>query len=202
MAWVTREQASDRLSRFDRHDIDNADGHLRAAAVAITVVHRDGVPGIWVLKRPASMRNHAAQFALPGGRLDAGESPVQAALRELDEELGIALPERTVLGLLDDYETRSGYLMTPVVCWVDGDPDITPNPAEVAHVFFITFDELGVDPRFITIPESNRPVIQLPIANSLVHAPTAAVIYQFAQVVLADVETRVDELEQPVFAWR
>lgn len=199
---MTREQAAGRVAAFDRRGIDNSDGRLRASAVAITIVHRDGVPGIWVLKRPASMRNHAAQFALPGGRLDEGESPAQAALRELDEELGIALPDTAVLGLLDDYETRSGYLMTPVVCWVDGDPDITPNPTEVAHVFFVTFDELDVEPRFISIPESSRPVIQLPIANSLVHAPTAAVIYQFAQVVLAGLPTRVDELEQPVFAWR
>lgn len=199
---MTREQAAGRVAAFDRRGIDNPDGRLRASAVAITIVHRDGVPGIWVLKRPASMRNHAAQFALPGGRLDEGESPAQAALRELDEELGIALPDTAVLGLLDDYETRSGYLMTPVVCWVDGDPDITPNPTEVAHVFFVTFDELDVEPRFISIPESSRPVIQLPIANSLVHAPTAAVIYQFAQVVLAGLPTRVDELEQPVFAWR
>ncbi|MCE5290313.1 MAG: CoA pyrophosphatase, partial [Nocardiaceae bacterium] len=65
-----------------------------------------------------------------------------------------------------------------------------------------TFDDLDVEPRFISIAESDRPVIQLPIANSLVHAPTAAVIYQFAEVVLAGRDTRVHDLEQPVFAWR
>jgi len=67
---------------------------------------------------------------------------------------------------------------------------------------FVTFDELMVQPRFLTIPESERPVIQLPIVGALVHAPTAAVIYQFAEVVLRDRHTRVDGYEQPVFAWR
>lgn len=202
MALITRAQASDRLTAWRRRSIDNSDARLRASAVAVTVVHRDGVAGIWVLKRPDSMRNHAAQFALPGGRLDPGETPVDAALRELHEELGIELGADAVLGVLDDYETRSGYLMTPVVCWVDDDPDITPNPDEVAHVFFVTFDDLQKAPRFLSIPESDRPVIQLPIANALVHAPTAAVIYQFAEVVLAGRNTRVHDLEQPVFAWR
>ncbi|MFW0791492.1 NUDIX hydrolase [Gordonia sp. CPCC 205333] len=202
MAHITRSGARDRLSAWPRWEIDNSDGRLRASAVAITVVHRAGVPGIWVLKRPASMRNHAAQFALPGGRLDPGETPVDAALRELNEELGIELDEDAVIGVLDDFETRSGYLMTPIVCWADDDPAITPNRDEVSNVFFITFDELGVPPRFISIAESDRPVIQLPIANSLVHAPTAAVVYQFAEVVLAGRDTRVHELEQPVFAWK
>ncbi|GAB19404.1 hypothetical protein GOEFS_083_00360 [Gordonia effusa NBRC 100432] len=202
MAHITRGEAEDRLATWSRREIDNSDGRLRASAVAITVIHRAGVPGIWVLKRPASMRNHAAQFALPGGRLDPGETARGAALRELDEELGIALGDDAVVGVLDDYETRSGYLMTPIVCWVDGDPEITPNPDEVQNVFFVTFNDLAAAPRFISIAESDRPVIQLPIANSLVHAPTAAVIYQFAQVVLAGLKTRVYDLEQPVFAWK
>lgn len=190
------------MANWTRRRVDNSDGQLRAAAVAITVVHRDDAYGIWVLKRPSSMRNHAAQYALPGGRLDAGETEVDAALRELHEELGISLGPDNVLGVLDDYQTRSGYVMTPVVCWIDNDPVVTANPAEVANVFYVTFDELRVPPRFVEIAESDRPVIQLPIANALVHAPTAAVIYQFAEVVLAGRDTRVDDLEQPVFAWK
>lgn len=171
------------------------------AAVALTVAIRRGQQGIWLCKRPATMRRHAAQFALPGGRLDAGEDESTAALRELSEEIGIDLPAESVLGVLDDYRTRSGFVMTPVVCWAEEEQEPTPNPAEVAELFFVTVDELMVEPRFLTIPESPKPVIQLPIAGALVHAPTAAVIYQFAEVVLRGRNTRVDGFEQPVFAW-
>ncbi|MFW0796523.1 CoA pyrophosphatase [Gordonia sp. CPCC 205515] len=175
---------------------------MRAAAVAITISERDGQQGIWLCKRPATMRRHAAQYALPGGRLDPGEDEQTAALRELHEEIGVELGADAVVGQLDDYATRSGFVMTPVICWADDDQPPTPNPDEVAQLFFVTFDELVVEPRFLTIPESDRPVIQLPIVGALVHAPTAAVIYQFAEVVLQDRHTRVDGLEQPVFAWK
>ncbi|NED70012.1 CoA pyrophosphatase, partial [Streptomyces sp. SID10244] len=80
--------------------------------------------------------------------------------------------------------------------WADGEAEPTPSPDEVAQLFFVTLDELMVEPRFLTIPESDRPVIQLPIVGALVHAPTAAVIYQFAEVVLRGRSTRVDGFEQ------
>ncbi|MEO9327034.1 NUDIX hydrolase [Gordonia aurantiaca] len=200
MTHLERAVAADRVARFDRRAVD-VDGAAKAAVV-LAVAEKDGAQGIWLCKRPASMRRHAAQFALPGGRLDPGEDHITAGLRELDEELGVQLGPESVLGLLDDYPTRSGFVITPIVCWAEGYQEPTPNPDEVAQLFFVTFAELGVEPRFLTIPQSERPVIQLPIVGSLVHAPTAAVIYQFAEVVLRDRPTRVDEYEQPVFAWK
>ena len=197
---VSREVADARLNQWPRTAIDGTG--LRLSAVAITVVRRAGTHGIWLLKRPATMRNHPGQFALPGGRLDEGETAVCAALRELHEEIGIAAGAESVLGRLDDYRTRSGYLITPVVCWLDDDPPLTPNPAEVAECHYVTFDDLLRPARFVSIPESDRPVVQLPIADALVHAPTAAVLYQFAEVVLRGRPTRVADLEQPPFAWQ
>ncbi|WP_419232187.1 NUDIX hydrolase [Gordonia sp. CPCC 205515] len=201
MITLPRSTVHERLDAFERRSIDR-DPSMRAAAVAITISERDGQQGIWLCKRPATMRRHAAQYALPGGRLDPGEDEQTAALRELHEEIGVELGADAVVGQLDDYATRSGFVMTPVICWADDDQPPTPNPDEVAQLFFVTFDELVVEPRFLTIPESDRPVIQLPIVGALVHAPTAAVIYQFAEVVLQDRHTRVDGLEQPVFAWK
>jgi 8-oxo-dGTP pyrophosphatase MutT (NUDIX family) len=196
-----RKTIVDRLDGFTHTTADLAAG-VRAAAVAIAVTSRDGEYGIWLTKRPSRMREHPSQFALPGGRLEPGETHADAALRELHEELGVEVEGTQVLGRLDDYVTRSGYVMTPVVCWAGPDRDTNPNPGEVAQLFFIPMADLLVEPRFITIPESDLPVIQMPLVGALVHAPTAAVIHQFAEVVLAGRHTRVDKYEQPVFAWR
>ncbi|MCU1387996.1 MAG: hydrolase [Ilumatobacteraceae bacterium] len=159
----------------------------------------------FLLCRRASLRAHSRQWALPGGRVDAGESVEQAALRELHEELGLDLPPSAVLGVLDDYPTRSGYVITPVVVWGGGDVELHPNPDEVAFAYRIGLRELcrADSPRFVTIPESPRPVVQVPLGGDLIHAPTGAVLVQFRWVALEGrFDERVDEFEQPVFAWK
>jgi hypothetical protein len=89
-----------------------------------------------------------------------------------------------------------------VVLWAGGEPVLRPNPVEVSEVHRVTMDVIDVEPRFVTIAESDAPVIQLPILGRLVHAPTAAVLHQFREVVLHGRATRVAHFEQPVFAWR
>ena len=151
------------------------------------------------------MNRHAAQWALPGGRTDEGETAEQAALRELHEELGLELTPDSVLGRLDDYPTRSGYVITPVVVWGGGDVVLHPDPGEVAHAYRIGLHELCRDdsPRFATIPESDRPVVQVPLGGDLIHAPTGALLVQFRWVALdGRAGERVHEFEQPVFAWK
>ena len=87
---------------------------LRPAAVALTIFSGDGEAAIIITKRVSTLRSHGGQWALPGGRIDPGESPMQAALRELHEEVDLSLDHSNVLGTLDDYHTRSGYVITPV----------------------------------------------------------------------------------------
>jgi 8-oxo-dGTP pyrophosphatase MutT (NUDIX family) len=191
-----RAAIAEALGRFDRIAVPL--GGRRAAAVAIAVSD----DGFVLTRRAPRMRAHAGQFALPGGRLDPGEDAFDAALRELREEVGGVAARADVLGVLDDYPTRSGYVITPVVVWLRAGRELVANPDEVAELYQIPLASLDVTPRFIAIPESDRPVIQLPLVGHFVHAPTAAVLYQFREVALHGRETRVAHLEQPVFAWR
>jgi 8-oxo-dGTP pyrophosphatase MutT (NUDIX family) len=168
------------------------------------MVDVSGGAAFLLCRRTSRLSSHPAQWALPGGRLDPGESPVDAALRELDEEVGIKLASANALGLLDDYPTRSGYVITPVVIWGGGRLDPQPAPDEVVAVYRVGLHQLQRpdSPRFITIPESSRPVVQIPLGNDLIHAPTGAVLLQLRWLCLDGRDDPVDELEQPVFAWK
>ena len=191
------------LAGFPRQTIV-PDGRKPAAVAVVLLADDEGRACFLLTRRTASLRTHARQWALPGGRIDSGESIEAAALRELREEVGVALEPTAVLGLLDDYGTRSGFIITPVVLWGGVHADLVPNPAEVAHVYRVPLAELDKPdvPRLIRIPESDRPVIQVPLLESLIHAPTAAVLYQVREVVIHGRPTRVAHFEQPTWAWK
>jgi len=201
-----RREVASRCAAFARLPENDSTRGLKHSAVAIALTDtEDGSGGAAFLmtRRTRDLRAHRGQWALPGGRCDEGETPVEAVLRELDEEITLRLEATDVLGILDDYATRSGYLITPVVVWAGSEPRLRLNPKEVASVHRIPLTEImrpdAVE--FVTIPESNRRVIRVNINGSSIHAPTGALIYQFREV-LAGRATRVNELEQPVFAWR
>jgi 8-oxo-dGTP pyrophosphatase MutT (NUDIX family) len=203
---TTRRNIADRCAGFTRLPDSGPAPELKRAAVAIALVGADesaGATALLLTRRAAGLRTHRSQWALPGGRCDSGEAPIEAALRELQEELGLALGPEAVLGLLDDYPTRSGYLITPVVVWGAAGGEISPNPQEVASVHRIGLDTIERPEAFdfTEIPESTRRVIRFHHDSGIIHAPTAALIYQFREV-LAGRDTRVTELEQPVFAWK
>jgi 8-oxo-dGTP pyrophosphatase MutT (NUDIX family) len=202
---TTRQDIAGRCAAFARLEPRDMTG-LKRAAVAVALVDAgDGSGGTALLLtlRASGLRAHSSQWALPGGRCDAGEMPVAAALRELHEELGLELKPDDVLGQLDDYPTRSGYLITPVVAWAADSANLAPNPAEVRSVHRIALADIERPDAFdfVTIPQSERRVIRFRHAGQYIHAPTAALIYQFREV-LAGRDTRVAELEQPLFAWK
>jgi 8-oxo-dGTP pyrophosphatase MutT (NUDIX family) len=199
-----RLELAEKCAAFKRIAPPAAAAGLKAAAVAIALLPlANGEAGFLLTRRAEQLRGHRGQWALPGGRSEADESIAAAARRELAEEVGLSLGPDAVLGVLDDYATRSGYLMTPVVLWAGAGATPHANPGEVASVHKIGLSQLvdadALD--FVSIPESERRVIRLRINGSLVHAPTAAVLYQFGEL-LQGRTTRVAELEQPVFAWR
>jgi len=203
---TTRREIAERCAAFIPLPAAELAPGLKRAAVTIALVEADAAPGgtaLLLTLRAAGLRSHRSQWALPGGRCDEGETSIEAGLRELHEELGLQLKASDVLGLLDDYPTRSGYIITPVVVWAARSAVISPNPAEVASVHRIALDNIERHEAFdfVAIPESMRRVVRFHHAGHLIHAPTAALIYQFREV-LAGRDTRVSELEQPVFAWK
>ena len=201
-----RCRVAHRCASFTRLEADSPAGALKRAAVAILLLETEdgsGEAAFLLTRRAQGLRGHSGQWALPGGRCDAGETASEAALREIHEEIGLSLASDAVLGPLDDYPTRSGYLITPVVVWAGLRPALRLNPEEVAFVERVSLDEIAREDAvaFTTIPQSPRRLVHMKINRTTVHAPTAALLYQFREL-LAGRTTRVADLEQPVFAWR
>jgi 8-oxo-dGTP pyrophosphatase MutT (NUDIX family) len=197
---IDRDIVAARLAGFPRLAVDRPE--LAQAAVAVCVTMCDGRPCLLITRRSARLRAHAGQWALPGGRRETGERAADGALRELAEEVGLKLGHDAVLGLLDDYPTRSGYVITPVVCWAGPAGQLAGSEAEVASVHQVPVADFDVEPRLVSIPESDAPVIQLPLLGGYLHAPTAAIVHQFCRIACRGEVHRVAHYEQPVWAWR
>ncbi|EHR73498.1 ADP-ribose pyrophosphatase [Burkholderiales bacterium JOSHI_001] len=212
-----RAQWSQRLATLALQPL--APPGARRAAVAVVVTEAghgadlDGLPrhdawssapALLLTRRSLRLKNHAGQWALPGGRMDEGESAEAAALRELQEEVGLVLDAGAVMGRLDDYATRSGFVITPVVLWGGAARDLQPNPDEVASIHRIPATELLRQdaPMLNTTPHGPHPVLRMPVAHSWIAAPTAAVMYQFRELCLLGRTTRVAHFDQPAFAWK
>jgi len=181
------------------------DRTLRPAAVAVAIIADDAGEACFVItRRVKTLRNHSGQWALPGGRIDEGEDPASAALRELSEEIGVDCGPDRVLGFLDDYPTRSGFRITPVVVWAGSDVVLEPNPKEVAEAHRVPIEALDAPgiPKLFQLEESDRPVLSVRLLGQDIFAPTAAVIFQFREVAIHGRDTRVAHFDQPKFAWR
>lgn len=160
-------------------------------------------PALLLTRRSAGLRAHAGQWALPGGRIDDGETPEEAALRELQEEVGLSIDAGSILGRLDDYATRSGYVITPVIVWAPQARDMVANAAEVASMHRLPLSELlRTDaPMLNHVRGSEHPVLRMPVGSAWIAAPTAAFLYQLREVCLLERPTRVAHYDQPFFAW-
>lgn len=192
-----RTRITGNLARFQPRLL-GADG-LRHAAVGVVLLPDAGDRTCFVLtRRQPTLRRHAGQWALPGGRREPGETSEAAALREIHEEISLDLRPEAVLGRLDDFVTRSGHLISPFVLWVSGQAALAASPDEVEAAFRVPLSELD-HPEALRL----RPLLHfvIPSLETTVHAPTAAILYQFREVALHGREVRVADVEQPFFTW-
>jgi 8-oxo-dGTP pyrophosphatase MutT (NUDIX family) len=194
-----RASLAGNLQRFDR--IESKASLVRAAVAVVLMRARDGSPCVPLFLRAANLARHAGQMGLPGGKLHTGERAEDAALRELAEELGLHVEREAVLGTLDDFDTRSGFTITPVVVWGAADAaDLDPSEAEIAQLYLVTLDELR-SAVAITAPGTSSDFC-LRMEWGEVYAPTAAILYQFSQVALDGRTQRVNDFYQPPFTHR
>lgn len=198
-----RDRIAANLAGFDAEPLPGND--LPGAAVAVVIgPDADGDAVYAFIQRGLGLRSNPGQYALPGGRLDEGETALDAARRELHEELGIEVVAADVLGVLDDFRSGLGRSITPVVLWCAESAAFVPHPDEVHDAWWVPLAELDHPdaPRWVDDPQADGPVARMSVSGEWINPPTAAVLYQFREVALAGRDTRVDHYEQPVFAWR
>ena len=165
----------------------------RPASVLLALLERPNGPTVLFTERAAHLKDHAGQVSLPGGRIAAGESPAEAALREAHEEVGLEPKAVDVIGSLDEFITGTGFAVRPVVGVVaDGEFVATPDPREVAGVFEVP---LGVilDRDALTVSYFERHgsrllTYELNYRGRRIWGATAAVLRNFQEVILDDGE--------------
>lgn len=185
------------LATFERIAID-PEGRRRAAVAIVLTPTPDG-PAFLLTRRALHMRRGAGNYALPGGNLDPGEDAIDAARRETDEELGVKVPREAALGLLDDFVTLGGHVVTPVVFWLADPVEIHPNPEEVHAAWFVPLSDLDHprSPRRTRNPTGGPSILRMYVRGSWINPPTAAWIYQFREVCLRGKPCRTDAIGQP-----
>ena len=157
---------------------------FRPAAV-LAAITDDADPSFLLLHRPSNMRSHPGQIAFPGGKIDPGETPVEAALREAWEELGIHERDVRVVGASDVYRTHSGFEITPVLAVVPPDLEITPNPTEVAQWFqapaAFVLDPVNHHQQLVEWEGSMRAYYEIPWQEHQIWGVTAAILVNLSR---------------------
>lgn len=177
-----------------------APAELTPAAVLIPVINRGDQPTVMFTQRTAHLNDHAGQISFPGGRKDPGDvDAAHTALRETEEETGLARDRVQVLGRIPDYTTGTGFIVTPVVGWVESPAEYVPDPFEVAEVFEVPLAFL-LDPRnhrqeTALFKGRMRTYYALPWQGRYIWGATAGMLVSFYRVIAA---ARGQHVEAPV----
>jgi len=205
---ATRERIRTNLAAYARLR-DVPEGLRRAAVSIVLAPSEDHTRTTFLLtRRTARMTAHSGQYALPGGKVDPGEAALDAAMRELHEELGIEAGPAQVLGRLDNLPTRSGFLVAPFVVWLGEHVEPVPSPHEIAEVFRIPLADLHAgrgrggnrDESEGSEDEPGVFSLFIPTLGHDLFAPTAAMLDHFREVALLGRPTPAVRFGEPAFA--
>jgi len=161
-------------------------GGLIAAAVLVPIIWHPAGPGVLLTLRSARLSSHAGQVAFPGGRMEAGETPEQAALREAAEEVGLDPRRATLIGSLPEHLTGTGYRVTPVVAFIEPPISFIADPNEVAAMFELplatVLDPLAPERRRAEHRGRMREFWAWPHEEHLIWGATASILVNLARV--------------------
>jgi 8-oxo-dGTP pyrophosphatase MutT (NUDIX family) len=178
---LSRPPPSTALNLSDGFRLPGREGEPRPAAVLVPIVNRSDRLTVLLTQRSADLPDHAGQISFPGGRVEAEDVDVdRAALRETEEEIGLSRARVTILGRLANYDTVTGYRVTPVVGWVEPPFQLIADPVEVADVFEVPLAFL-LDPgnqkrHFRMLGEIRRDYFAIPFGDRYIWGATAAML--------------------------
>jgi 8-oxo-dGTP pyrophosphatase MutT (NUDIX family) len=169
------------LHLSDGYRLLGREGEARPAAVLVPLVNRPEGLSVLFTQRSADLLDHAGQISFPGGRVEPGDADVDgAALRETEEEIGLRRDRVTILGRLANYETVTGYRVTPVVGWVEPPFEVSPDPVEVADVFEVPLafllDTTNQKRHFRMLGDIRRDYFAIPYGDRYIWGATAAML--------------------------
>jgi 8-oxo-dGTP pyrophosphatase MutT (NUDIX family) len=167
--------------------------------VALLISPLNGVLTYALTRRALTLRRGAGNYALPGGNFEPGEDAIDAAVRESNEELGLTLERSSAIGLLDDFLTLGGHVVTPVVLWSDAPLALNPDPAEVHAAFLEPLSDLDHPdaPLSVVNPDGGAAILRMYAQGAWINPPTAAFLLQFRDVALHGRDRRVHGVGQP-----
>jgi len=160
---------------------------LKPAAVLILVINQADAPTVLFTQRTAHLTDHAGQISFPGGRVEASDrDPLHTALREAEEETGVDAKRIEIIGTIPQYTTGTGYLITPVVGWMEAPVTYQPDPTEVAECFEVPFEYLiDINNHHLETAMYNgrmRSYYALPYGHRYIWGATAGMLVTLARV--------------------
>ena len=176
----------------DRHIVSLPSGaRVTHAAVLVPLIHRAGGVNVLLTQRTAHLHDHPSQISFPGGRVEGGdENRVETALREAEEEIGLARDRIDIVGVLPDYEIPSGFRISPVVGWIEPPFELKLDPFEVAEAFEVPLSFV-VDPanhqrRTYHFNGRDRAYLAMPYQGRYIWGATAGVLYSLYRQLAGD----------------